>query len=281
MKKFDSFKQHYALDKAIEVIDVLTLNALPHALNEKHSHHDNYEIYWFLEGDVAFAFEGEIIDVAPGDMIIISSRKLHRPIIKNACRFHRKHIFFKEEVFGSMKANGLSLRNVIRERKIIKLNAAQIQESGLDRLFLDIEQYVAAEGGYEEFCALTTLFYFLIKADKISNRSIVKQSSITSNKVSTIVKYIDDNISKELNYKALAERFFVSEKNLYKIFKQETGFTLGKYILNRRIIKAKTVLNAGGSAADAARIAGFKDYSVFYRNFLKETGVAPTAFSKQ
>lgn len=281
MKKSDSFIQHYALDGAIEVTDILTSNALPNTLNKKHSHHDNYEIYWFLEGDVAFAFEGEIIDVTPGDMIIISSRKLHRPILKSACRFHRKHISFTEEIFGSLKADGFSLRSVIREKKIIKLNSTQVQESEFDRLFLNIEQYVATGGAYQEFCALTTLFYFLIIADKISTHNDVKQNSIASNKVSSIVKYIDDNISKELNYKALAERFYISEKNLYKIFKQETGFTLGKYILNRRIIKAKTILNAGGSAAEAARISGFKDYSVFYRNFLKETGVSPTSFSKQ
>ena len=39
-------------------------------------------------------------------------------------------------------------------------------------------------------------------------------------------------------------------------------------------------MNAGGTAFDAAQAAGFKDYSVFYRSFLKETGISPAAYIK-
>ena len=39
--------------------------------------------------------------------------------------------------------------------------------------------------------------------------------------------------------------------------------------------------NAGCTAFDAAQAAGFKDYSVFYRSFLKETGISPAAYIKR
>ena len=48
----------------------------------------------------------------------------------------------------------------------------------------------------------------------------------------------------------------------------------------RRIIKAQSILNAGGSAKTAAYIAGFKDFSVFYRCFLKKVGITTTEYIK-
>ena len=96
-----------------------------------------------------------------------------------------------------------------------------------------------------------------------------------------MVKYIDENISDDLSYKSIAHEFHMSEKSLYKFFKQETGFTLSKYIRERRIIKAKSLLNTGMSAGEVARAVGFQDYSVFYRNFLKEDGIPPTEYTRK
>ena len=94
------------------------------------------------------------------------------------------------------------------------------------------------------------------------------------------MQYIDENLAADLSYQTLAVQANLSVKSLYQFFKQETGFPLGQYIKERRIIKAKTLLNAGASAAEAAAGAGFKDYSVFYRNFQKKTGLTPAEYLK-
>ena len=88
-----------------------------------------------------------------------------------------------------------------------------------------------------------------------------------------------EHLKEELSYQTLSEYANLSVKSLYQFFKQETGFPLGQYIKERRIIKAKTLLNAGASAAEAAAEAGFKDYSVFYRSFLRETGMTPKQYA--
>ena len=96
-----------------------------------------------------------------------------------------------------------------------------------------------------------------------------------------IIKYINENLASDLSYKTLAEKFFISEKNLYNFFKRETGFPLSKYITKLRIIRAKEILSPGGSAFDAATAAGYDDYSVFYRNFVKETGITPAKYAQK
>ena len=95
-----------------------------------------------------------------------------------------------------------------------------------------------------------------------------------------MLRYIDEHLTEDLSYKAFSKAFYMSEKSLYKFFKKETGFALSTYINERRIIMAQSLLNAGCPAKTAAFGAGFKEYSVFYRCFLKKVGISPTEYLK-
>ncbi len=44
-------------------------------------HHDFYEIYLFLSGNVNYTVESRNYSLMPGDLLIISPQELHRPII--------------------------------------------------------------------------------------------------------------------------------------------------------------------------------------------------------
>lgn len=248
------------------------------------SHHDKFEITWFLDGDIMFAFEGELIDLSPGDMVFLPPRSIHRTIMKSVCRYHRKHIKFTEDIFVMLEPNGLILRNLLTKHKIIKFNRHTVEELQLDKLFLEIENCLKKNTPYDDFRAAISLLYLMTKAETSFSLSDCTKSGVSttnSQKAHEIIQYIDRNISSELNYQTIAQQFFMSEKNLYRFFKKETGFTLAKYIKERRIVRAKSILLEGGSASDAAIASGFQDYSVFYRTFLRETGVTPSNFKNR
>ncbi len=46
-------------------------------------HHDFYECYLFISGDVTYFIEGKAYTLRPGDIILINSTELHQPIINN------------------------------------------------------------------------------------------------------------------------------------------------------------------------------------------------------
>ena len=277
----DDFSIQYSgLNGAIRYSATRTNNALPNSEFEVHTHYDDFELYHFLKGDLFLAFEGKRIAIEEGSFVIICNGTLHRPIIKRPCCYYRKHLLFNKEIFTRFATIDSELYNRLLQRKILILKPDCSEKPRIDMIFSDIEDYISKGTAYDDFCALINLFSLLVKAEKSSSMLQGIESRPNSQKVSDIINYIDQNLTEDLNYKTIADNFYISQKSLYKFFKKETGFTLGNYINQRRITKAQSILNAGFSANDAAFEAGFKDYSIFYRNFLKEVGITPAKYIK-
>lgn len=274
----DYFILEKGLDGNIVVIDHLDLQMDPS--QKGYSHHDFFEIYHFLDGDVTFLVEGAMIDVEPGDMIILSQHLMHRIVLNHTCRYERRHIQFYDNIFLMPQPNGLSLRNLIIQQGVMKIDGSTVCKTGLDRLFTDVLHSILRHTPYDEFCALIALFQLLISMEKSFALYGGHLPKIHNQKAHEILRYIDNHIAEELDYKTIARHFFMSEKTVYQIVKKETGLSPARYINERRIIKAKLLLNDGCSATDAAILTGYKDYSVFYRNFIKGTGVSPSDFGK-
>ena len=263
----------------VTYIEALTETARPSDKHDEHAHHDELEIYNFVEGELYFSFEGERIKINDGDVIIISSGSLHRTTIKTPCRYFRKRLLVKNVFFASMPDGALELQNRLTRKGIVVLNREKLEASSLDDIFIDIEKSIKKRTPYDDFCAMMALSSFLIEAERIGDVREIKRANF-GHRAEDIVSYIDSNITLPLDYNSIAEKFHISTKNLYKIFKAETGFTLSKYIRIRRIIKAKALLNSGASPIEAAEGSGFSDYSVFYRCFTRELGIPPSKYRK-
>ena len=64
-------------------------------------------------------------------------------------------------------------------------------------------------------------------------------------------------------------------------FKNETGYSIHKYILEKRIGVAKEKLACGTPAVKVSEECGFKDYSTFLRAFQSSVHMTPTEFSQE
>lgn len=263
----------------IRFSDTLTEAAKPKNEYEAHAHHEEMEIYWFLDGDLAFAFEGERYPIAPGDMVVICNGTLHRPVLKSTCRYERRRLLIKKELLSEYCPGGVALYRKLRSRQILRINREVVLQSGLDKLFADTAESLKDETALGYFRGVTALCYFLVTADRVCAPAEKEAQTALQGNTQELLRYIEDHLTEDLTYQTLSEYMHLSVKSLYQFFKQETGFPLGQYIKERRIIKAKTLLNAGIPAGEAAGMAGFKDYSVFYRSFTRETGMTPRQYA--
>lgn len=93
-----------------------------------------------------------------------------------------------------------------------------------------------------------------------------------------ILVCIDAGLSERITLAGLAERFFVSESYITHQFRHRIGMSFYQYVIQRRLIYAKTLIEEGMAMEEVALSAGFSSYSNFYRAFLKEYGIAPSGY---
>jgi AraC-like DNA-binding protein len=94
-------------------------------------------------------------------------------------------------------------------------------------------------------------------------------------RVATVRAILDDRTAENVGLDELAAAAGVSRFHLIRVFQRRYGLTPFAYQRNRRIEKARAVLRAGKSIADAAAAAGFADQSHLGRSFRAVMGSTP------
>lgn len=95
-----------------------------------------------------------------------------------------------------------------------------------------------------------------------------------------IITYINAHYTEKIVMSEIGKKFFVSERTISTLFRQRLGTTFYHFLTQRRLIAAKSLIQAGNTLESAAEQTGFTDYSSFYRAFKQEFGISPRQFRK-
>ncbi|MDF2724518.1 MAG: AraC family transcriptional regulator [Paenibacillus sp.] len=111
--------------------------------------------------------------------------------------------------------------------------------------------------------------------------SQIRQEAVSSSSLSIeeSLSYMNEHYMLKLTLPMLAERAGMSIGHYTVLFKQHTGKTMTRYLLELRIDKAKQMFQQTHlSAKEVAQRVGFNDYFHFSRMFKQQTGHSPTAY---
>lgn len=91
-----------------------------------------------------------------------------------------------------------------------------------------------------------------------------------------IRSYIDGHLEEDISLDMLSAHFYISQKHLCKIFKEETGETFSRYITRRRMEEAgKLLVNMEMSVEQVGAALGYHSPSYFIKKFREYYGVTP------
>lgn len=101
-----------------------------------------------------------------------------------------------------------------------------------------------------------------------------------SKMIRKVIDLIENNISdSELNTETVADKIGVSRSQMWRIFKNTTGKSMGDYIREIRMKKAAEMLKTGKfRISEVAYEVGYADAKNFTRNFQKEFGMTPSQY---
>ncbi|WP_068786185.1 response regulator transcription factor [Paenibacillus phocaensis] len=93
--------------------------------------------------------------------------------------------------------------------------------------------------------------------------------------VKEILRLLNEEMDQELTLHIVADRMYINSSYLSRLFKQEMGVAFSDYVLERKMERAKWLLQEGHKVYDAARSVGYRDVSYFTKVFRKYWGVNP------
>lgn len=245
-------------------------------------HHDFYECYLFISGDVTYHIEGKIYYLKPGDIILINSKELHQAIINSKDVVYERIVLWMSKPFLKKLSDGktdLTLcfeskdkRNVLRTNFETRKNVRLV----LNKI---ISLQMAKGYGYELLYAafITELMVY------INNIAFMKHADLNidikkSNLIDGIIDYISNHLEEDITVDELAEYCYLSKFHLSREFKKHTGTTIHRYIVQKKLILAKELILDTMPIMDVYKKCGFGDYSNFFRAFKNEYGVTPKQF---
>jgi len=93
--------------------------------------------------------------------------------------------------------------------------------------------------------------------------------------------YINNNFDKDLNLDLISRIRFTSKFHLLRMFTRYYGRTPKQYLTDKRIEKAKELLNKGTTVTETCFDIGFESPSSFSTLFKSRVGLTPTEFQKR
>ena len=100
-------------------------------------------------------------------------------------------------------------------------------------------------------------------------------------RIRSIIEYIALNYDKEITNTKIAEEFCYNPSYINRVFRENTGMGIHKFLINYRINSAIELLsNKNLSVFAVALSVGFTDISHFSKMFKKKTGKSPADYRK-
>ncbi len=98
--------------------------------------------------------------------------------------------------------------------------------------------------------------------------------------INTVYYYVRDHLGEDLSLDTLAEKLYFNKYYIAHAFKRETGMPLHRYIAEKRMERARTLLLRGTPVHRAAAACGYADDAHFIRAFKKKYGLPPKKYCR-
>ena len=248
--------------------------------------HRNCELYYFISGNGYYTVEGNDYELTPGCLLAMRTGEAHTPHIRPDKPYERVSINFSPESLPLLEKE---IGNLFWDRPLGKNNRFLPNEDS-SRFIADCMARMCRESTDNNprtqvlSCLMTILLeLYHVKNDTTSaeeNLRISAPPQGSSDTVARIIEYINANLTTIKNLDVIGQEFFFSKSYINRIFKESTGSSVWDYIVLKRLLLSRTLLQEGKQANIVASECGFSDYSSFYRQFKQRFGISPLAARK-
>lgn len=253
---------------------------------ENYHNHDHIEMVFFLSGTGRYHLDGEMVDVAEGDLLIINPGVRHQALYPGGGDTPATEFFIG---FSDIQLEGLPPNFVpLPERGNILHTTGELRQK-LFRICaaMESENTVRKQGSYYMMKAYLMQMLLLVIREQsepvVSMEGYAFESVNRKYVVEQIVSYFEDHYSEKISLDQIAGNMYMSTFYVSRIFKSETGDTPIHHLINIRLERARELLESGGNGSikEIAAAVGYEDAYHFSKQFKKRYGVSPSGVKKR
>ena len=252
------------------------------AMVSLHSH-DYYEIlYCRTSVGVEYLIGSDRYRLQKGDIILVPPGISHRPIFpENMIGPYERDVLWISNDFMDNLLRMFPDNAVDSQNRSVPIRTAGTRWEFLGDLFnLGVQEELEQRPGWEAALMGNTLTIFANMKRIYMERSAGTMKAEKPELQDRITAYVEKHYATHITVDELARQFYVSNSTISHLFKQKMGVSLYRYITQRRLIAAKSLISQKVPLEEISQKVGFSDYSTFYRAFKQEFGISPRQFGQ-
>ena len=251
----------------------------------EYHHHDFSKIVILIDGDLTYYIEGKAYILKPWDILFVNKNEIHKPVV-NPNKYYERIVIWLNPDFMAKYAQGnndllkcfeVAIKN---NYNLLRLNMKSIDI--IKNLIQDIQNCNNSNEFGSEILKESLFVQLMVLMNRLflnsdKNRDI---EDIQYDKtIEGVLNYINSNLENDLSIDTIASEFFISKYYLMRKFKNQIGSSIHNYVVQKRLILARSLISDGLSMSSVCSRCGFNDYSSFVRAFKKVYGVSPSNYN--
>ena len=217
--------------------------------------HGVWELYFLAEGERYLYVDGSFYKLCAGDVFLAAPGVMHRTLDEGG--------YTK---FVAMLPKTLIPASFSESFKIVRM--------GREEHFARASEIADLERGATDAELLSLVARLLLSVMTLPWYGEAAAESPAIGRIGEILDYLETNFTEKISLTSLAERFYISEYYLCRLFKEYTGRTFNEYINTLRTDRAKLLLSDGIPVSRVWRMSGFGSESSFNRVFKERVGLS-------
>ncbi|MDR1981143.1 MAG: AraC family transcriptional regulator [Tannerellaceae bacterium] len=244
-------------------------------------------LYMVESGEAKVIMPDGTYTIRPGYLYLIPSFVVHSCENDGTFTIYYMHIYDEQNIFDRLNfpfevtAGDM---DVMLMKRLLAINPGrELVRSDPDTYdnFSTLMQTIAQNDRFPFSSVVETKGILLQLFSRFLEKASSKQE-ITDKRIVKILRYIRENIDKNISIDELSSICYLSKDHFIRLFRKEMQCTPIQYINQKKIEKAQLMLVIGEkSIKDITYSLAFENMSYFYRLFKKMVGIPPNQYKAQ
>ena len=244
--------------------------------------HDFYKVTCVKYGTGRYMIDGKFYDIKSGDIILVGKNVPHQPFFTEGELYDRYTLYISPAMIEDFDIPDCHIYDLFSSGSGNVIRPKEEDAEKFENLLKRIENENVSSSYAAHLAARLYVMGFLVETGRTRENSalIVPLHLPEDDIMLNVLRYVNDKLCENISAAEVAEHHKIDEQSMLSDFKSAFGCSMQEYITNRRLTKAREMIQEGAAPSDACYACGFGSYTGFTEAYRKKFGSAPRLMLK-